>query len=219
MNIGIIGKYGSGKTTASNYIIQEYGYKRFSLADPLRWIVKELLGIEGKSDPRYRKMMQMIGTEWFRSIDDLVWVKYLLKRVKRSRSRAVCDDVRFVNEATILLDNGWLLLYLNCPDDTRRQRCLDRDGTFDESTVNHSSETQVDEIKEKLKADMYLVQIDASKSIDGMCQDIDSVLAKYGIHKSPLLSVKKFINKVKVEVYKLWPLKTGTHEHDSTRMS
>jgi dephospho-CoA kinase len=187
MNIGIIGKFGSGKTTASNYIIEEYGYKRFSLAEPIKWIMKEFLYIENKTDPRYRKTVQTIGTDWFRSIDDLVWVKYLMKRVNRSKCRAVVDDVRFVNEADTLLEDGWLLIYLDCPDDVRRRRCIERDGTFDENTLKHPSETGVDEIIEKFGSDFNLVRIDASGTMEDTAGEIDLVLAKFNIHKKSWL--------------------------------
>jgi hypothetical protein len=36
MNIAISGKMGTGKTTASDYIVHEYGFKRVALADPLK---------------------------------------------------------------------------------------------------------------------------------------------------------------------------------------
>jgi hypothetical protein len=42
MNIAFIGKMSSGKTTASQYLVDNYGYKKLSLAEPIYWIVNDL---------------------------------------------------------------------------------------------------------------------------------------------------------------------------------
>lgn len=145
MNIGLIGKLGSGKTTAANYLASEYGYKRRSLADPMREIVKIVYpNMLGKSDPRYRPLMQKLGTDWFRSYDPDVWVNCLLARVELDIHRVVVDDVRFINEAKALRDRGWRLIYIDTSDEVRKQRCIERDGHWDESVLNHPSETEID---------------------------------------------------------------------------
>jgi dephospho-CoA kinase len=185
-NIGVIGKLGSGKTSAANFLIDNYGYTRLSLADPIKEIMKEYLDIKDKRDPRYRKTAQMIGTDWFRSVDPLVWVKYLLKRAFRAKDRKIiCDDVRFENEANSLLNNNWLLLYLDCPLEVRKQRCINRDGVFDDATVNHPSETGVDDIIKRFGANLNLITIDASSSMFEMFDFIEFELEKREIYKLP----------------------------------
>lgn len=145
-NIGLIGKLGSGKTTAANYLVSEHGYRRHSLADPMREIIRIVYpNMLGKSDPRYRPLMQKLGTDWFRSYDPDVWVNCLLARVELDIHRIVVDDVRFVNEARILRDKGWKLIYINASDEVRKQRCIERDGHWDESVLDHPSETQIED--------------------------------------------------------------------------
>lgn len=145
MNIGLIGKLGSGKTTAAKHIATEYCYKRYSLAAPMREIVRIVYPYLDKRDPRYRQLMQKLGTDWFRAYDEDVWVNVLLSRTSLETHPVVVDDVRFPNEARILRDRGWQLIYINASDEVRKQRCIDRDGHWDESVLSHPSETQIEE--------------------------------------------------------------------------
>ena len=180
MNIAITGKFGSGKTTIANYLAEKHGYTKMSLADPMRRITKEIFGIESKKDPRYRRIMQKLGTDWFRSEDPEVWIKYLLKRVERERKPVVVDDVRFPNEALALSCRGWKLIYLMCPFEERRRRCIQRDGHFDESTLTHPSETGVDEVLKLVRRGVFCetswIEIDASQDIEAVQQAIEKAL-------------------------------------------
>lgn len=179
MNIGLIGKYGSGKTTAANYLIEQFGYVKYSLADPMRQICKDIFGIESKTDPRYRRIMQKLGTDWFRSEDPDVWVRHLRKRVANESKSVVVDDVRFLNEAKALLDNGWMLIYLECPLEVRMQRCVNRDGHFDPSTLNHPSEMDVDRILSELGNRPNFYGVSAAGTAEEMNAAIEELI-NYG---------------------------------------
>ena len=180
MNVGIIGKMGSGKTTAANFLVEKHGFVKMSLADPVRQITKEIFGIESKTDPRYRRIMQKIGTDWFRSEDPDVWVRYLLKRVEQETRPVVVDDVRFPNEVITLNRCGWKLVYLDCPYEVRKKRCLQRDGQFDESTLEHPSETGVDEILTGIESGAFLssswIVADASRDAEEVNRIIERLL-------------------------------------------
>lgn len=176
MNIGLIGKLGSGKSCAADYLAERYGFVKYSLATPIKEIMRDILGIESKEDPRYREVAQKIGTDWFRSIDDLVWVRCLQRKVERSILPVVVDDVRFVNEAEAMLNWGWTLVYLDCPDEIRIQRCTKRDGVFDASRMNHPSETGVDDILARFSD--RIIKVDASGSIDEMNEQLDKVFVR-----------------------------------------
>lgn len=181
MNVGLIGKYGSGKTTAANFLVENHGFVKYSLADPVRQITQEIFGIESKADPRYRRIMQKVGTDWFRSEDPNVWINYLLKRVKDETRPIVVDDVRFPNEALALCQRGWKLIYLNCPYEVRMKRCIERDGHFDKSTLNHPSEIGVDRIvneyyKKGIIFKSSWIEIDASQDKEIVNRSIEEAL-------------------------------------------
>jgi dephospho-CoA kinase len=164
MNIGIIGKLGSGKTFAANHIIEKYGFQRISLATPIKDIMGKYFKVYDKTDPRYRRLAQQIGTDWFRSENPDIWIDYMIDETKFSDLSYVCDDVRFVNEATKLLKNGWILFYLDCPEQIRIERCTLRDGAVDITRLNHPSETGVDDILKEFEDEVY--KIDSSGSIE-----------------------------------------------------
>lgn len=148
-NIGIVGKMGAGKTTVAKYLEDKYGYQRTSLAEPMRQIVKEFFGVEDKSDPRYRRLMQKLGTDWFRSEDKNVWIRHLLKRCVGSGW--VVDDVRFLNEAKVLQGEGWVLLYIDINDEVRLERMRARGDDFDADMLKHESEAEVELICGRVK--------------------------------------------------------------------
>jgi dephospho-CoA kinase len=191
LNVGFIGKLGSGKTFAANHLIGKYGFNRISLADPIKKIMAEYFNVIDKTDLRYRKLAQKLGTEWFRSEDHDVWVKYMIKTInhmndlQRSQNNDqdinyVCDDIRFTNEAKKLLDNNWILFYLDCPEEIRIERCKKRDGVFDPATLNHSSETGVDDILKEFGDQIF--KIDGSGSVEDTNRLLDIWMSSLGIH-------------------------------------
>lgn len=120
--IGVLGPAGSGKSAVANYLVEHYGARRFSLAGPLKEIAirvfdftdEQVYGSQAQKeaiDPRYnfspRWLLQRLGTEGIRSVfGHDVWIDLLMKTVREARvSLAVCDDVRFVNEAKVI--KGW----------------------------------------------------------------------------------------------------------------
>ena len=131
--VGFIGASGSGKDTASDYLVNNYGFKKMSFADPLKKMVKECFllsdnqcyGSEKEEvDERWgcspREMFQVIGTEFGQymlpellpSLKDKIapkcfWVSLLLEHIKKVDTRCiVIADVRFKHEIDALLNEG-----------------------------------------------------------------------------------------------------------------
>ncbi len=117
--IGLLGAAGSGKSTIASHLAESYGAKRYSLAGLLKQIAASTLDFEPEQvygtqeqketvDPRYgftpRWFLQRLGTEGVRQhlgID--FWTEQTIARIRIDAPRiAVIEDVRFVNEATIL---------------------------------------------------------------------------------------------------------------------
>jgi dephospho-CoA kinase len=183
LNIGLIGKLGSGKTFAANYLIENYGFKRISLATPIKEIMAKYFKCYDKSDPRYRRLAQKIGTDWFRSEDPDIWIDCMIDETDKCYSDIfVCDDVRFVNEAEKLIKNGWVLIYLDCPEGVRIERCKKRDGTFDPATLNHPSETGVDDILKQFNA--HITYVNSSSTIEKTNGELDEIMNLLGIVKA-----------------------------------
>lgn len=129
--IGIAGRAGSGKDTVANYLIKEFGYTTYTLADPVkdgvlvmlrhlgvRWEhlwgdkKEEIIPAIGKSG---RQLTQLLGTEWGRDMVDIdLWVKTAEARVSDWSGR-VLTDVRYENEAAFVRRHG-KLIHLHRPD-------------------------------------------------------------------------------------------------------
>lgn len=129
--IGLFGKIGSGKTTTQNLIYNFLQTKEnlivesFNFSDSLKQLCNEIFeyipekaffGSQKDKNENYssyynlsgRKIMQIIGTDVFRSlIDENYWVKIsimkLFKKYNENQTFVfICGDIRFENELNII---------------------------------------------------------------------------------------------------------------------
>lgn len=123
--IGLCGPAGVGKDTAADYLVKNHGFRRISFAAP----IYDMLTALGFPPPAtreekeaihpmwgfsWRHAAQTLGTEWGRSLDQDIWLKLLVRRIKDSHtSKFVISDVRFENEARTIRDNGGRILHLH----------------------------------------------------------------------------------------------------------
>ncbi len=128
--IALTGLAGSGKSTASKYLVEKHGYQLVKFAGPLKDMLRAIgLGeghIEGAhketelamlSGHTPRRAMQTLGTEWGRKcMGDYFWINLWRSRVDSALAfggRVVVDDCRFPNEAAEVRKLGgvvWQLL-------------------------------------------------------------------------------------------------------------
>lgn len=183
--IGLLGAAGSGKSTVAKHLINKYGAKQYTLAAPLKVIVgrafsltdEQLYGTQEQKetvDPRYnvspRWLFQRIGTEGIRSaFGDDVWWKLLLDKVKQDNPQvAVCDDVRFINEAQGLKDAGAYIIRLESVYKSK-------------ADATHASEAEWSKAP-------YNVEIkNDGVNMERLLSDVDSVLRAKGITPTNLL--------------------------------
>lgn len=131
--IGICGYAGVGKTTAAEYLSENYDYMPLAFADPLKEACAAAFGIplnnfhsselKEQIDTFWgvspRKIAQFVGTEMFRNlsnellsgIDTNFWIARLQKEIAtNSYSKVVVSDVRFQNEVDwVVKSGGWIL--------------------------------------------------------------------------------------------------------------
>lgn len=133
-NIAFTSWAGGGKTTAAEYIRDKYNYSVVSFADGIKYIDKYLFGQGAKS----RGRLQAIG-QFFRSIDENIWIDRLLKTVSEG-NLWVCDDLRQINEYKKLIENGFEIYRIVSDENKRIQRLIARDGQCDISLLYNESE-------------------------------------------------------------------------------
>jgi adenylate kinase family enzyme len=117
MKIAICGKMASGKTTMAEEL-SLYGFRCLSLAGEVKRVGRELFGM--KVGEKNRPLLQQIGMK-MREIRESVWLEVLIQEAEKY-DLVVCDDVRFINEAKTLKENGWLLIKLDISDDLQKKR-------------------------------------------------------------------------------------------------
>jgi phosphomevalonate kinase len=120
--LGISGKRESGKSTLAKYLQEDHGFKRLSLANPLKEMCKQLYGLKDdqvygtfkESPTQYRRTDGSFYTPrdiliregcLKRSIDPDFWCKKLGDSMRLSSfdtSSYVIDDIRFLNEIQYL---------------------------------------------------------------------------------------------------------------------
>lgn len=126
--IGLTGYAGSGKDTVADIIVQDYGFVKMAFADPLREMLlvlnpmisptvylRQIVERHGwrwakQRFPEVRRLMQVFGTDVVRNlIMQDFWVKKLEERINQN-SLVVVSDVRFPDEADLLLGRGGVMI-------------------------------------------------------------------------------------------------------------
>jgi cytidylate kinase len=101
------GPIGAGKSTAAKYLVDRHGYKLIKFAAPLRAMLRAIGLREEELDGPVKELpsallsgatprhaMQMLGTEWARTINPDFWVR-IWKAEADQHLRVVVDDCRF----------------------------------------------------------------------------------------------------------------------------
>lgn len=159
MNVGFVGRMQTGKTTSAEYLVNNYGFSRVSIAEPVKEIATRFFRMKRKN----RRLLQTIGVN-MRQIEPNCWVNYLTDRVGHMDGDVVVDDVRFVNEAEILEDKNFVLIKL-----VRSVNYSEKELIYSK----HQSEMEVDKIYTQ-----YVV--DNNSTLEGLYKQIDLILKEAG---------------------------------------
>jgi adenylate kinase family enzyme len=182
--IGIIGNIGSGKTTASNYLISK-NFTEYSISSPLKKIaeifnfskdqlygtqqqkleINKYWGISG------REFLQKFGTDVCRNslpshIPQMknIWIQLLENYLQlKNIGDCVIPDIRFENEALVILKYGGILIR------------IDRNTNKKGKEHSHESEKEITQIK-------HSYRIDNNGSLEELYLKLDQLKNKYLIY-------------------------------------
>lgn len=121
--VAFTGPAGSGKSTATRYLVDEYGYELVKFAGPLKDMLRAIGLVEEQIEGEYketptvylcgktpRHAMQTLGAAWGRDcIGKDFWVGIWASRVAtvlKQGGRVVVDDCRYTNEAQAIRKLG-----------------------------------------------------------------------------------------------------------------
>ena len=135
--IGLAGRKGSGKDTVGAYLVERYGYKRESFAEPLKVSAAAALNIpaewweRAKNDPTAsvifehgsemvrltaREFLQRYGTEAHRDVFGAsFWTDMLIQKIAGDESDIVITDMRFENETRAVKEAGGITFLIDRP--------------------------------------------------------------------------------------------------------
>lgn len=151
MIIALTGRMGVGKSTAIE-IISRLAKDKLGLDSELVKFAQPLYDMQefiyNRIYPTHtrpsdftkdRKLLQWLGTEWGRSIDQNLWVNLWTQKALAYQSEGkvvLCDDVRFNNEAQALhWESGYVIKMISAQTDSR----IDTESGI----KNHASENGV----------------------------------------------------------------------------
>ena len=166
--IGVTGKKRHGKDTISDYLRDVYGFKKYVLADTLKYGIKELFGmtneqlwgdLKEEKDSFWgyspREIMQIIGTDLIRNrFDKDFFVKSLKKKIMEDNcEKVVISDIRFLNEVKLVEELGGTILRVNRETENNKD--------------NHISENELDNhnfitVRNNSTLENLFLEIDAS---------------------------------------------------------
>lgn len=166
--VAFCGSMGSGKTYASNQLQLKTNAKIMSLARPIKNLVSRMnLNDPGRGE---HIMVGMVGRE----INKNIWVEKLLTRIEGD---VIVDDVRFENEAKLLKENGFTIIYLNVPWHVRFKRVLKRSENLKDHIqyFAHESETSCESIDKRLFDYICTTEAQVDEVIENLTLKMESI--------------------------------------------
>lgn len=115
MRLGITGYAGAGKDAVADLLVENHGFVKINMSDALHdamLALDPIINIDGtryceliyrwgyveaKRDPEVRMLLQRLGTEVGRALDQNIWVK-AVNRKAQGLDRVVTTGIRFPNE-------------------------------------------------------------------------------------------------------------------------
>ena len=124
--IGIAGPARSGKDSAADVLVREFGFTRYALADPIKAGVRVMFGLTDDhtdGEPKEvvlpdlgvspRHLMQTLGTEWGRNtVRDDLWLRVADRVLAHIDGPVVVPDIRLENEAEWVRSKGGTLWHI-----------------------------------------------------------------------------------------------------------
>lgn len=162
----ISGKAMSGKDTVSKIIEKQLRYQGQRVliahyADLVKHICKSMFGWNGEKDEKGRTLLQYVGTDVVRSVDENYWVKYMTDMLAffgDNWDYVLIPDCRFKNEISYLKECNIDFVHV-------RVNRGDYQNELSEEQRNHQSEIDLDDIKPDFYVENNSNLIDLTKNV------------------------------------------------------
>lgn len=173
----LLAKKRSGKDTVADYLVENHGFIKLAIADPLKiacraifsFTEEQLYGNDKEKIDEYwnkspREIFQFIGTDLLRNqFDKELWIKAIKKKYydiikKNPNAKVVVSDVRFQNELDAVVEMGCTAIKIVRPN-----------INFNDL---HSSEKGIDDIKG------FHIILKNDTSVENLYKKVDHICGK-----------------------------------------
>lgn len=185
MLIAFSGLKGSGKDTAAEVLVNEYGFTRIAFADavretaivinPIVWADPDETGasvrlsdvieqfgwdFSKRTYGEVRRLLQIIGTEVGRMLfGENVWIDILKKRfpdINSPEVKYVITDCRFDNEVDFVHASGGDVCWINRPGLTSDGHSSENTEIQNKTDYTFNNDSDINEFKEDVRFFMFL---------------------------------------------------------------
>lgn len=157
IKIGLSGKTRSGKSTVAKFLQEEFNFSPFAFGDAMKKEFHEDYP-HIPEEPKPIKAYQYYGQLKRITHGDTVWIDKVDTRIKTISEWAenynitgemppfmpMITDVRQVNEFDYCVQNGFVMIRVECPTVLRLQRLENLSEEVDETAINFPTETELD---------------------------------------------------------------------------
>jgi len=128
MKVAICGPMASGKTTLADYLVEHHGFVKLSFAAGVKAMGEKIVDAlieEGLVSPeaagkKHRGVLQAIGAEG-RRLRPTIWIEDALTQAE-NHEKVVIDDMRYINEAKLAHEQGFVNLRLCISENLQKSR-------------------------------------------------------------------------------------------------
>ena len=168
IKVAFCGSMGSGKTHAANQLQMKTNVQIMSIAKPIKEVVSRM----NLKDPGRGEHI-MVGTVG-RAVHKNVWIDKLIARMNGD---VIVDDVRFENEAKVLKEKGFTIIYLDVPWHVRFNRVLKRSEDLRDHIQYFAveSETSCETIDKRLFDYVCTTEAQVDEVIENMTINSESI--------------------------------------------
>lgn len=177
IKIAITAQMRAGKDTVGNYFRDKHGYRTFAFADKPKRIAEDLFDyVEFADFGKDREKPRDVAEALRLYVDPNVWVRYVARQIEaaedsKSLRGIVIKDVRLKQEYEWVRANGYTVIKLETPEETRKDRAKAAGDKERPEDYTHDSERYVN----GFEADYTIVN---DGTLTELYEKVDEVLAK-----------------------------------------